>query len=65
VEGCQEKSEVLRLIERWRLIPASGEHGGIEARLRRFDGEYRWFLVCSSPLQSAHSLNSRFTIELA
>lgn len=25
----------------------------MEARLRRFDGEYRWFLVCSSPLRDA------------
>ena len=32
------------LLERWRSILASGEPGEMEARLRRFDGEYRWFL---------------------
>lgn len=28
----------------WKSIMASGEAGEAEARLRRFDGEYRWFL---------------------
>ena len=32
-----------RLLERWRSILASGEPCEMEARLRRFDGEYRWF----------------------
>jgi PAS domain S-box-containing protein len=32
------------LLERWRSILTSGEPGEMEARLRRFDGEYRWFL---------------------
>jgi PAS domain S-box-containing protein len=40
-----------RLIEHWRSILASGEPGEIEARLRRFDGEYRWFLFRASPLR--------------
>jgi len=29
----------------WRSIMATGEPGEIEARLRRFDGVYRWFLI--------------------
>jgi PAS domain S-box-containing protein len=40
-----------RLVEYWRSILASGEPGEIEARLRRFDGEYRWFLFRASPLR--------------
>ncbi len=32
-------------------IMASGESGEMEARLRRFDGDYRWFHVCVSPLR--------------
>jgi PAS domain S-box-containing protein len=40
-----------RLVEYWRAILASGEQGEIEARLRRFDGEYRWFLFRASPLR--------------
>jgi PAS domain S-box-containing protein len=35
----------------WRHLLASGEAGGIEARLRRFDGGFRWFLFRASPLR--------------
>jgi PAS domain S-box-containing protein len=41
------------LLERWRSILASGEPGEMEARLRRFDGEYRWFLFRTCPLADA------------
>ena len=40
-----------RLVEYWRSILASGETGEIEARIRRFDGEYRWFLFRADPLR--------------
>jgi PAS domain S-box-containing protein len=40
-----------RLTEYWRTVLASGEPGKIEARLRRFDGRYRWFLFSASPLR--------------
>ena len=32
------------LVDYWRTIMASGQSGEVEARLRRFDGVYRWFL---------------------
>jgi formate hydrogenlyase transcriptional activator len=35
----------------WRSILASGDPGEIEARLRRFDGVYRWFLFRVNPLR--------------
>ncbi|MEA2261897.1 MAG: formate hydrogenlyase transcriptional activator [Acidobacteriaceae bacterium] len=38
-----------KLTDYWRSILASGEPGEIEARLRRYDGEYRWFLVRATP----------------
>ncbi len=38
---------------RWQAILASGQPGEIEARLRRCDGEYRWFLFSGSPLRDA------------
>ncbi|MEP7041994.1 MAG: PAS domain S-box protein [Dokdonella sp.] len=41
------------LIERWRSILASAQPGEMEARLRRFDGEYRWFLFRMSPMADA------------
>jgi PAS domain S-box-containing protein len=40
-----------RVVDYWRSILASGESGEIEARLRRFDGVYRWFLFRASPLR--------------
>jgi PAS domain S-box-containing protein len=37
------------LTDYWRSILASGEAGEIEARLRRYDGEYRSFLFRATP----------------
>jgi PAS domain S-box-containing protein len=42
------------VIEAWRAILASGEAGGGEFRLRRFDGEYRWFLFRAEPFRDEH-----------
>ncbi len=42
----------VRLMDYWLHLLASGEAGEIEARLRRFDGEYRWFLFRASPLRN-------------
>jgi PAS domain S-box-containing protein len=38
-------------LDRRGAIMASGKGGEIEARLRRFDGEYRWFLFRFEPLR--------------
>jgi PAS domain S-box-containing protein len=35
----------------WQRIMASGEPGETEGRLRRQDGEYRWFLFRTNPLR--------------
>jgi len=40
-----------RLVDFWRSVLSSGEPSEIEARLRRFDGQYRWFLFRASPLR--------------
>jgi PAS domain S-box-containing protein len=39
-----------QLRNRWRDLLQSGEAGEMEARLRRFDGEYRWFLIRAVPV---------------
>jgi PAS domain S-box-containing protein len=39
------------LMEVWREMLVSGESGEIEARLRRYDGAYRWFLIRAEPLR--------------
>jgi formate hydrogenlyase transcriptional activator len=39
------------LMNKWREMLISGEPGEIEARLRRFDGVHRWFLISAEPLR--------------
>jgi len=39
------------LMERWVKMLASGEPDEIEARLRRHDGVYRWFLIRCEPFR--------------
>ena len=40
------------LVTTWEAILTSGTPGEAEARLRRFDGEYRWFLFRTNPLHN-------------
>jgi PAS domain S-box-containing protein len=42
------------LTDRWRALLASGEAGEMEARVRRHDGEYRWFLFRAEPVRDEH-----------
>ncbi|MBP0595035.1 PAS domain S-box protein [Paraburkholderia sp. LEh10] len=41
------------LLESWRIAVTSGNGGEAEARMRRFDGTYRWFLCRVSPVADA------------
>jgi PAS domain S-box-containing protein len=34
----------------WQSMMAAGKGGEVEGRLRRFDGEYRWFLFRANPM---------------
>src|SRR5216684_673846 len=40
-----------KLTDTWLGLLACGEPGEAEARLRRFDGEYRWFLFRAVPIR--------------
>ena len=42
--------DVQGVLEQWRATVASGARADLEARIRRFDGEYRWFRVRCIPL---------------
>ncbi|HET6933224.1 MAG TPA: PAS domain S-box protein [Candidatus Angelobacter sp.] len=39
------------LMQKWREMLVSGQPGEVEARLRRYDGVYRWFLIRAQPLR--------------
>jgi PAS domain S-box-containing protein len=55
-EGWQatiHPEDLSQWLERWRSIVTSREAGEMEARLRRFDGAYRWFLFRISPVLDA------------
>ena len=39
------------LMTRWQELLVSGESGEIEARIRRHDGVYRWFLIRVAPFR--------------
>lgn len=43
--------DVEHLLETWKTVMGAGNAGETEARLRRFDGTYRWFLMRVSPLR--------------
>lgn len=43
--------DLARVVDYWQSHILNGEPGEIEARLRRFDGKYRWFLLRGNPLR--------------
>jgi PAS domain S-box-containing protein len=43
--------DAARLLDYWRSLLESGQPGEFEARLRRFDGTFRWFLIRAVPLR--------------
>jgi formate hydrogenlyase transcriptional activator len=52
--GCKvaiHPEDLPKWLDEWRTLVVSGEGGEIEARLRRHDGVYRWFLIRVEPLQ--------------
>src|SRR6266404_4510572 len=51
--GPIHPDDVPRIMEKWRAQMAIGEGYEDEMRLRRADGEYRWFLVRTEPLRDA------------
>jgi formate hydrogenlyase transcriptional activator len=50
-QGAFHPEDVPPLMEKWRELLVSGEPGEMEARLRRHDGVYRWFLIRVEPFR--------------
>lgn len=53
VQTAVHPDDVPDLLGRWHAILASGAPGEMEARLRRRDGDYRWFLFRIGPIADA------------
>jgi PAS domain S-box-containing protein len=49
--GAFHPDDIADLMEMWRTMRKTGMRGETEARLRRFDGEYRWFLFRADPMR--------------
>src|SRR5437016_11854583 len=49
--GSIHPEDIPRVLEKWRADMAAGEPYEDEMRLRRADGEYRWFLIRTVPLR--------------
>jgi PAS domain S-box-containing protein len=47
-------------LKSWEAVRQSGGDGEIEGRLRRFDGEYRWFVFRCSPLADGADQGQRW-----
>src|SRR3984957_9085596 len=50
-QAAYHPEDLPRVMEKWRTLLAVGEAGGIQARLRRHDGVFRWFQFRSEPLR--------------
>jgi PAS domain S-box-containing protein len=49
--GAVHPEDLPRVMEKWLAGMAAGEPSEDEIRLRRADGEYRWFLIRTAPLR--------------
>jgi two-component system sensor histidine kinase UhpB len=49
--GPIHREDIPRVLKKWRAAMVAGESSEDEMRLRRADGEYRWFLVRTVPLR--------------
>ncbi len=48
------------LIGAWQRMMAADEPGECEGRLRRFDGEYRWFLFRTNPVRDSSGITVKW-----
>src|SRR5260370_687747 len=50
-QAAIHREDLPSLMEKWRGLLRSGEPGDIEARMRRHDGVFRWFLIRFEPFR--------------
>lgn len=52
-EEAVSRDDLPELLDQWSAVVASGEPGELTASVRRFDGQYRRFVIRASPLRDA------------
>src|SRR6266850_1820772 len=52
-QSAMHPDDLSALMDRWKVIRGTGECLGVEARIRRHDGEYRWFLFHTQSVRDA------------
>lgn len=50
-KGTIHPDDLGKVVNTWQGLLASGEPVEVEARMRRFDAEYRWFLFRAEPVR--------------
>jgi PAS domain S-box-containing protein len=50
-KGTIHPDDLGKVMGTWEGLLSSGEPGDVEARIRRFDGEYHWFLFRAEPVR--------------
>src|ERR1041385_4091622 len=58
-QAAFHREDLPPLMERWKRMLISGEPDEIEARLRRNDGVYRWFLIRAEPFRDEAGRRAR------
>jgi formate hydrogenlyase transcriptional activator len=59
-QGPVHPDDLEKLMVMWRAVLVSGKPGEEEARIRRFDGEYRWFLFRAEPFRDQNGKIARW-----
>src|SRR5258708_9614877 len=59
--GAIHPDDLPALIDRWKVIQGTGECLGVEARIRRHDDEYRWFLFHTQSVRDAAGQITRWS----
>lgn len=50
-QACFHPDDLPQVMDKWLGFLAAGEPGEAQGRLRRYDGEFRWFLFRTQPLR--------------
>jgi formate hydrogenlyase transcriptional activator len=59
-QGAIHPDDLPALIDRWNVVRGTGECLGVEARIRRHDGDYRWFVFHTQSVRDSDGRIARW-----